>query len=332
MPLLLTDRYVWDFWFAPRAANEPYHLFFLQAPRAIQHPDLRHKLATVGHAVSPDLKTWDVLPTAFEPGPAGAWDDQAIWTGSILKHHATYYFFYAALHRASGWSQKIGFATSTDLLTWTRHPNNPILQPDPRWYETSPDAAVGEACRDAWVEYVADDPAFPAGVFYMFWTARINHGPLDERGAIGFARSTNLAQWEQLPPVAAPGLYGHMEVPQPMLINGRYYLFFCTNWHAAGSHAVGMDAAWSGTHYLMAERLLGPYQPVDHPPLLADRSGTYYAGRVTHDPAGKPVFVAWRQWAVDGAFVGGISDAAPLRVAPDGQLSVDTRHLWPDQT
>ena len=83
---------------------------------------------------------------------------------------------------------------------------------------------------------------------------------------------------------------------------------------------------------MIADQLTGPYQPVDDPPLLADRSGTYYAGRVVEDPQGQLVFLAWRQWDLKGTFVGGLSDPAPLRVLPDGRLYVDKAHLWPDES
>ncbi|HEX7266280.1 MAG TPA: hypothetical protein VF256_02510, partial [Streptosporangiaceae bacterium] len=59
------------------------HVFFLHAPRDLGHPDLRHHHAQIGHAVSQDLRSWEVLPTAVGPGPPGAFDDRATWTGSV---------------------------------------------------------------------------------------------------------------------------------------------------------------------------------------------------------------------------------------------------------
>ncbi len=94
MVFVPTDRYLWDFWFAPRGGPDaPYHLFFLQAPRTLRDPEERHGRATVGHAVSRDLVRWEELPTALEAGPAGAWDDRAIWTGSMIRHSGAVYWF-----------------------------------------------------------------------------------------------------------------------------------------------------------------------------------------------------------------------------------------------
>ena len=81
----LPDRLLWDFWLAPRRPGEPYHLFYLQAPRDLPDPELRHWIASVGHAVSPDLVHWEERPTALTPGPPGRLDDRALWTGSIVE-------------------------------------------------------------------------------------------------------------------------------------------------------------------------------------------------------------------------------------------------------
>ena len=63
MVLLLPNRLIWDFWFAPRKPGEPYHVFYLQAPRNLPDPEQRHLIASVGHAVSSDLINWIERPT-----------------------------------------------------------------------------------------------------------------------------------------------------------------------------------------------------------------------------------------------------------------------------
>ena len=51
--LYLDDWIVWDFWLAPRlSADEPFHCYFLQAPRSLADPEMRHDLARIGHATS----------------------------------------------------------------------------------------------------------------------------------------------------------------------------------------------------------------------------------------------------------------------------------------
>ena len=63
--LRLDDHWVWDSWVADDGRT--YHLFFLQAPRSLGDPDLRHVHATVGHATSTDLVSWRYLGQCLGP-------------------------------------------------------------------------------------------------------------------------------------------------------------------------------------------------------------------------------------------------------------------------
>ena len=87
--LRLDDYYVWDWWVADDGKR--YHLFFLQAPRSVGDPANRHVNAEIGHATSRDLVDWDDLGPTFQPSEIGrrAFDDMAIWTGSVLNDWAT---------------------------------------------------------------------------------------------------------------------------------------------------------------------------------------------------------------------------------------------------
>jgi beta-fructofuranosidase len=326
-----SDHFLWDFWFAPRGREQDgaYHLFYLQAPRSLPDPELRHARASVGHAVSPDLVHWEERGTALAAGPPGSWDDRAIWTGSIIERAGIYYCFYTGTaHAENGLIQRIGMATSTDLISWERHPPNPVIEADDRWYEKLDLACwYEEACRDPWVVYDAE-----AAYYYMFYTARVHSGPAGGRGVIGCARSPNLTDWEPLPPVSAPGEFGHLEVPQLVRINSRYYMLFCTarsNHSAVRRARTGPNGSWTGTHYLVAETLTGPYHLLTDEGLVADDAGTYYAGRLVEDPSGQLVLLAWRQWDETGRFAGDLSDPAPVRCLADGRLEVDTRRLRP---
>jgi len=67
--LHLENNYLWDFWTLQHQGQT--HLYYLNAPRDIDHPEDRHKRARVGHAVSSDLKNWEVLPEALAPSEYG---------------------------------------------------------------------------------------------------------------------------------------------------------------------------------------------------------------------------------------------------------------------
>jgi hypothetical protein len=95
MALRLPDKWVWDFWLVRDGMD--YHAFYLQAPRSLGDPELRHLNASVGHAVSKDLRHWRVLPDALSAGPAGAWDDRAVWTGCVFREKGRWHMFYTGV-------------------------------------------------------------------------------------------------------------------------------------------------------------------------------------------------------------------------------------------
>ncbi|HLZ60844.1 MAG TPA: hypothetical protein VKR06_28175 [Ktedonosporobacter sp.] len=324
------QHYLWDFWLVSphewRDSRALYHLYYLQAPRTLADPNLRHSVSTVGHAVSHDLRHWVHDGTALEAGQTGSWDDRAIWTGSVIVRNNTACMFYTGTCQAEqGRVQRIGLALSTDLVHWERHPDNPLVELDTRWYEPqSTEQFQDQAWRDPYIIYSSDEDAY-----YMFLSARVNTGPHDGRGVIGLARSTNLFSWEILPPVSRPGDFAEMEVPQVVALGGRYYLLFCTAKHAATRSTSSEEGTnWSGTHYLVANRLTGPYLPLTNEPLVADASGTYYAGKLVHDMVGALHFMAWRQWNEEDRFFGALSDIAAVDLLPDGRLRVDSQQLW----
>jgi hypothetical protein len=81
-----------------------------------------------GLATSTDGITW----TKYAGNPVytadSAWDSEFFLPGSILKDGSTYYLYYAG-NSITGLSATgaVGVATSTDLHTFTKYPNNPII-------------------------------------------------------------------------------------------------------------------------------------------------------------------------------------------------------------
>ena len=145
---------MWDFWTVDDGTR--YHLFFLYASRALGDPDARHYRASIGHAVSADLRTWQRVTDALVRSDPPAFDDLATWTGSVVHDGAgTWYLFYTGATMAPSGNkniQRIGCATSTDLMTWTRSPSNPLVEADPRWYEQVGSGLwPDEAFRDPYV-------------------------------------------------------------------------------------------------------------------------------------------------------------------------------------
>jgi len=65
MTLRLPDKWVWDFWLVQDGKD--YHAFYLQAPRSLGNPDLRHLNACVGHAASTDATATKRCGGQFKP-------------------------------------------------------------------------------------------------------------------------------------------------------------------------------------------------------------------------------------------------------------------------
>ena len=321
MTLRLPNKWVWDFWLVHDGTD--YHAFYLQAPRSLGDPDLRHFNASIGHAVSKDLRSWRILPDALHVGPQGAWDERATWTGCVVRHDGKWYLFYTGVSiEERTVVQRVGVATSDDLIRWEKHPQNPLIEADPRYYGQCDPSPLGfeRMWRDPWVF------RHPwTGEYHALITARTNEGPPDGRGVIGHARSSDLVRWETLLPLTEPGYFYALEVPQLVELGSRYYLLFST-WAEAHSAARRKETRLEpvgGTHYFVADDPLGPFRFSTHEFLVGDPSGSLYSGKLVEGPDGHPCFLAWRNFAPDGSFVGELDDPLPISVGDEGNLRVE---------
>ncbi|MGN9908895.1 glycosyl hydrolase family 32 [Phytohabitans sp. LJ34] len=304
--LRLPDHWVWDSWYA-RDDDGVWHAFFLRASRALLDPERRHHRATIGHAVSTDLRDWRLLPDALVAADTPAWDDLALWTGSTVRGpDGRWYMFYTGVSRAErGLVQRVGLAISDDLTTWHRHGTGPVVEADPTWYELlDPAAWYEQAWRDPWV---FPDP--DGGGWHMLLTARLGTGPAASRGVVGHATSPDLLHWTVRPPLSDPAGFGHLEVLQAAVVDGQPLLLFCTNAHAGG-HRIWVVPGRSVT----GPWDLGAARPFPHPHL--------YAPRLV--PDGDAWVVIGFLDRVDGAFVGELCDPIPVRYHPAAGLVART--------
>ena len=304
-----SDKWLWDFWLAQDGAD--YHLFYLQAPKALKDPEQRHWNVSIGHSVSKDLYNWKHLPDAIHPGGKNCLHEYTTWTGSIIRHNQLWYFFYTSTEKSDkGLIQRVSLATSKDLIKWEKHPQNPLFSADPRYYEILESQSWhDEAWRDPWVFQHPD-----TGEFHAFITGRTKHGPPESRGVIAHAKSTNLIDWQVLPPVTKPIAFGTMECPQLVNIQGRYYLLFSVQpGEYVGSNLVG-------TFYMSADNPLGPFS--EPQPLYADPIGRLYSGKLVQGPDQQWYFMSWRNMTTYGKFLGDISEPLPVVTDHAGNLIV----------
>jgi len=320
MTLRLPDHWVWDAWFA--VEGDLVHAFFLHAPRSLGDPDLRHGHARVGHAVSRDLRTWELRAPALPDPRPGDIDERATWTGSVIRDGDRWLMGYTGIGPDDGgpWIQRIGLATSPDLDAWTR--TDVVVRADPRWYGTASADSGEEHWRDPWL-WVDE-----AGVLHLFVTAMAKDGPPGASGVIGHAWSRDRRTFEVGPPLSAPGEVRQLEVPQLVRLgDGRWVVLASlrSTDHAHHRRSRPGFVPETGTLALEGTSALGPFTVTPGPCLLGDPADRWYAARLV-EFKGRRYLMAWIDRDADGRFVGELGDPIPLETGPDGRLRV-VRHM-----
>lgn len=315
MAFSLPDHFVWDFWLADD--GERHHLFYLHAPRALGNPDLRHRNARIGHAISTDLRNWTDHGRIFDAGAPGSFDSSATWTGCVIRGaDKNWRMFYTGARFLSEDSnaniETIGLATSPDLMTWTK--SGAVCAADPQFYETLGTSSwPEEAWRDPWVFWRQSDQRW-----HMLITARAKQGTEPDRGIMGHAVSTDLKTWRVEAPLGLTGCgFAHLEVFQLVSIEGRDHLVFCCDSaKLCGERAGQVGGVWS----LPVGAVPGSMD-FSKARLLVDER--LYAGRIAIDRQGAPWLLAFNNVSAQGTFVGGICDPLPVITGADGYLKVE---------
>jgi sucrose-6-phosphate hydrolase SacC (GH32 family) len=263
-----------------------YHIFYLRAVDKVPWE----------HIVSTDLIYWKELPTALksdgaEDGPDGL----HMFTGSVTEHDGTFHIFY------TGWNpknkegrEKVMHATSPDLITWTKHPEDGFYG-DGVHYQNSD-------FRDPYVFWNDADK--------MFWMVLCARDAKSGKPVQGLAKSKDLLKWEQSDPLVfdPPLGEGTPECPDLFKIGDTYYL---------------IDSPSAGTTDMrFAKDIMGPYripqtQSIDTPIL--------YAAKRMFDGK-RHIITGWIRDLKDdrdgGEFQWGGDQSVPREVyaGPDGML------------
>ena len=300
------EHWIWDSWIADD--GERYHLFFLKAPAALKDPSLRHEAAVIGHASSTDLTHWDVHEDALHPAEEGAWDDLALWTGSVARgEDGVWRMYYTALNTGRGLTvrdQGIGLAESDDLFHWRRVGHGPILTPDPRWYRTDEDGA-SETWRDPFV--FAHD-----GVWHMLITARAAAAPRLSDGVVGHATSPDGRMWELHEPLTTPAGFGQLEVMQVREVDGRWLLVFTCH-PDEQSESQRLSFGNFSTWMVAADSPLGPFDLTRAKPLKTDPK--LFAAPLVQTRDGEWVLIGFRNTEHEGVLNFHIIDPIPFAAA-----------------
>ena len=156
----------------------------------------------IDYATSPDGLKWTYQGLAIPRGKPGEWDEERPQAPAkpVLKD-GVYYMYYAG--KCAKRAVEIGYATSTDLRHWTKHPGNPVLM-------------IGK-CNDPFIY-------FENGTYYLFYTSGGD--------CIFYVTSTNLVDWSAKPVATGAVGEGSMVIKD----GPTYTLYGCVGWSPQGEY------------------------------------------------------------------------------------------------
>jgi len=144
----------------------------------------------------------------LDVGPAGSWDETAVITPSVVVNGTTFKMWYTGY---DGSHHRIGYATSTDGINWTKADDvNPVL-----------DLGVADSWDD---ESVASPCVLYDGNIYKMWYGG--------NGLIGYATSPDGITWTKHDgPVLEIGSEGSWDdyltiIPKVVFLENRHMMFF----------------------------------------------------------------------------------------------------------
>jgi beta-fructofuranosidase len=210
------------------------HLFHLVLPN--------HSL--IAHAISEDGFHWQATDPALHTGASGSFDDDMLWTMQVVRHpeQELFLMYYTGCSRQEhGQVQRIGLATSRDLIHWARHAPEPVLSITGPQYNSDVNRVGFVSCRDPYVFW--DDK----GGWHMLFTARTSEGNRFSSGCVGHASSSDGLAWTLQSPLFAPAEYEDLEVPSIIRSPNGWALFF-------------NDFTRATTHCRIAPDLAGPWR------------------------------------------------------------------------
>ena len=84
----------------------------------------------IGYATSADGIDWTKHPAnpVFEPGSEGSWDIHTLGSPNVVIVDSTFHMWY---HASDGIGFQIGYSTSPDGFTWTKHDSIPVIELGP---------------------------------------------------------------------------------------------------------------------------------------------------------------------------------------------------------
>jgi len=253
-----------------------HHLYFVGWGEGNDTP------SGIGHATSSDGVTWTIDPNnpVLTPGAEGEWDEGSVADNAVMHDDAGFHMWYGGW--IDQWQAKVGYATSIDGSSWTKHPDNPLFeQGGPGSFDENgifPGSVVFEDGKYRMWYYGVDRPDF----FFK----------------IGYAESSDGIYWNKNPdPVLGTGPEGNdwdaWDVLDPSVIfDGSIYHMWYT-----GTGIVEGYALHTGIGYATSADGIEWMKSPDNPVFAFDE-GQPVSGWVLSDESG------YRMWYMDWVFEG----------------------------
>ncbi len=231
------SRHVWDFWYYFGPKSKLFHVFYLNADRALVSSNQHHHAACVGHATTLDFVTidWgDESDFNLLKPPPDHWANTCLWSGDIVRAKNSYLMFFTSRdrHQDDGMTQSIGVAHTTDLFSNQWYFFDTQITPK-CFYQTR--GVADDLTIHAWRDPFLFRHRASRQIF-MLVSAKALHGPMGKRGVVALRQvaDDSFAQavrgdreWQYRSPLLDPGNYSEMEVPQLyQQAEGGYELVF----------------------------------------------------------------------------------------------------------
>ena len=277
-----------------------YHLFYQHNPNGAFPGTIGW-----GHAVSSDLVHWEHLPMALTPSPDGP-DRYGCFSGAAVDNDGTPTLLY------DGVPDGICIATSDDdLLTWKKHPRNPVIGrpgPDDPW---RPHACFAWREGDTW--YLLS--GFDVGAFSKALGV--------SRDACFMFQSKDLINWEYMHLLYEPGTESDCACPSLFQLGDKYMLLFCSHRRGA-QYYLGSYANHRFTIEQHGRMQYTTWQYVDH-----EFCGDLICPTTWCTPDGRRVMIAWitegrpRSVQEESGWAGIMSLPRVLSLDDDGTLRIE---------
>jgi predicted GH43/DUF377 family glycosyl hydrolase len=199
--------------------------------------------AVIGLATSDDLLHWQLNDPILRPQDGAPWEHGGLYRPDLMLDRGTYYLYYNAKtdtlpnSEGGGWHEQTGVATSTDLKTWTRYRENPILHNGPRgsatYPATNPISSTQPPTPDARDSRFASNPFVVQNgcdfAMFYFGFAYQHPGRACEMLALSVDPYSFVKVPEILIDTGAPGTIDETFAHKPSVITqeGILYHFYC---------------------------------------------------------------------------------------------------------